>query len=409
MFKNKKVIAAVLMTALVGTGAFMFTRTASAGADEMPLNTAVVETMDITSNVYASGNVSITESRNLKPETKGLVTNLDVKVGDKVIEGQVLAEIDSVELKQSLERKQIGLELEQESLNQTLLQGTTTQKSELKKAVMSYDTAKEKYEKDKVLFESGAISQKSYDESENNYEQEKLNLESAQNAINNSSFNSEVRKHKLNIQLIESEIEEITAKIEKQRIISPINGTVTSINYKKGEMYDEDNALIKVQDFDSKEIKTLISEGEINKLSVGLSVDITANSMKGQTLQGKVASISPGTTKKEGKAQAYTEVIVKLTEPTDLLRDGFLVNLNIEAQKAEGVNAVSFEAVSRNLDGKATVTKLSADGTTIVVPVEVGIEGDVYVELISDKIHAGDELLMETAEDMTDSFAEGLL
>ncbi len=203
MFKNKKVIAAVLMTALVGTGAFMFTRTASAGADEMPLNTAVVETMDITSNVYASGNVSITESRNLKPETKGLVTTLDVKVGDKVIEGQVLAEIDSVELKQSLERKQIGLELEQESLNQTLLQGTTTQKSELKKAVMSYDTAKEKYEKDKVLFESGgAISQKSYDESENNYEQEKLNLESAQNAINNSSFNSEVRKHKLNIQLI---------------------------------------------------------------------------------------------------------------------------------------------------------------------------------------------------------------
>jgi len=408
MLKNKKVIAAALVL-VAAAGTFMFTRTANAGADTLPLNTVKVEQMDITSNVYASGNISITESRSLKPEVKGLVTTMDVAVGDLVTAGQVLAEIDSAELKQSLERKQITLDIEKESLNQTLLQGTSSQKSDLKKAIMSHDNAQQKYESDKVLFEAGSISEKTLKDSKTAYEQERINLQSAQNAVNNTSFDSRVRTHKLNIKLIESEIEEIKTKIEKQRVTSPIDGTVTLVNYKVGETFDSEKALIQVQNFDSKEIKTLISEGEINKLEVGQPVTITANSIKGQSIKGQVSSIAPGTTKREGKNQAYTEVIVKLLEPTDKLRDGFLVNLSIEAQNALQAKGVSFEAVSRGLDGNATVTKANADGSTLIVPVEIGVEGDINVQLISDQIQVGDELLIESFEEAPLSLTEEIM
>lgn len=405
MLKNKKVIAAAL-TVVVAAGAFMMTRTSGADAQTNLLNTAKVEDMTIISNVYASGNVNIKESRSLQPTDKGLVTTMNVQVGDKVKSGQVLAEIDSAELQQSLDRKQISLEIEKENLRQTQLQGNSADVAALKKSNMNYENAKKKYDSNKVLFASGSVSESAYLESKSTYEQAQIDLESAQKSVNNSALKSKLKTHNLNIQLIESEIKEIESKIAKLKVVSPIDGTVTIINYKKGETFDSSKALIIVQNFETKEIKALISEGEINKLQLGQPVKITANSIKGQTLSGKVHSIAPGTKKQDGKNQAYTEIIVALDENTNQLKDGFLVNMTIETGKSENAKGVSFAAVSRNLDGKSTVTKLSADGSTMTIPVKIGTEGDVNVELISDKIQVGDELLIESPDELAPSGTE---
>ena len=410
MLKNKKVIAGLLVV-LVAAGAFMMTRTQGADASSVMLSTAKVEEMTIISNVYASGNVNIKESRSLQPADKGLVTTMNVAVGDQVKSGQVLAEIDSAELQQSLDRKQISLEIEKESLRQTELQGNSDDVATLKKSTMAYENAKKKYESNKLLFESGSVSESTYLDSKSNFEQAQIDLESAQKSVSNSSLKSKLKTHKLNIQLIESEIKEIESKIAKLKIVSPINGTVTIINYKEGETFDSTKDLIVVQNFETKEIKALISEGEINKLSLDQPVKITANSIKGQTLTGKVKAIAPGTIKQDGKNQAYTEIIVALDENTSQLKDGFLVNMTIETQKVENAKGVSFAAVSRNLDGKSTVTKLSEDGSTLVVPVEIGTEGDVNVEIISDQIQVGDELLIDSPDELAPSALEevGLL
>ncbi len=398
--KKKWIAGAVVVTLLAG-GAWMFTRQSDASADAAMLDmqqTAVVEKMDVASNVYASGNVQITESRKLKPEGKGFVTAMHVGVGDKVEKGQLLAEIDVSELNKSLERKNINLEIQKESLNQILLEGESAQKSTLKKALLDFERAKDKLAADKALKQAGSISETTYQAAVDSFEKEKLNLASAQRAVENSNFSSRVKTQKLNIRLIEIEIEDIQQKIEKRRIVSPFEGVVTEINFKKNELYNETTHLLKVQNMNSREIKSLISEAEINKLQVGQKVLVTANSIKGEQKEGTIESISPSTTKKEGKKQAYTEIRVSLHDPENRLRDGFMVNLKIETKTAVNVHAVSFEAVSRSLDGSASVTKMKADGTTEKIPVTLGVEGDVYVELISDKIQEGDELIIESLD-----------
>ena len=410
MLKNKKKIAISLITVLLAGGGFIMTKKASA-SDVVILNTTTVETRDVISNVYASGNVVVTESRNLSPEDKGLVTALYASVGDTVEKGQVLADVDSSELNKSLERKKINLSIENENLNQILLEGNSSQKSDLKKALIEFERVQSKFDSDKILFEAGSVSESSFNESKDALQREKLNLDNAQHSVENSTFDSRVKTQKLTIQLIEIEIEELNQKIAKRSIASPFDGILTEINFKANEMYDETKHLLKVQNMDSRVVKSLISEGEINKLKVGQVVKITANSIKGQTIDGTIRTISPSTVKKEGKTQAYTEIIVDFNEQPQGLKDGFLVNLTVEAQKAEGAMAVKFESVSRNIDGQNSVIKLLDDGGSVNIPVKLGVEGDVYVELISDKIKVGDELILETSGDMPsvlDELSEGL-
>jgi len=410
VLKNKKKIAISLITVLLAGGGFIMTKKASA-SDVVILNTTTVETRDVISNVYASGNVVVTESRNLSPEDKGLVTALYASVGDTVEKGQVLADVDSSELNKSLERKKINLSIENENLNQILLEGNSSQKSDLKKALIEFERVQSKFDSDKILFEAGSVSESSFNESKDALQREKLNLDNAQHSVENSTFDSRVKTQKLTIQLIEIEIEELNQKIAKRSIASPFDGILTEINFKANEMYDETKHLLKVQNMDSRVVKSLISEGEINKLKVGQVVKITANSIKGQTIDGTIRTISPSTVKKEGKTQAYTEIIVDFNEQPQGLKDGFLVNLTVEAQKAEGAMAVKFESVSRNIDGQNSVIKLLDDGGSVNIPVKLGVEGDVYVELISDKIKVGDELILETSGDMPsvlDELSEGL-
>jgi len=410
VLKNKKIIAVSLITILLAGGGFMMTKKSSA-SDVVMINTTKVETRDVISNVYASGNVVVTESRNLSLEDKGLVTALYASVGDTVEKGQVLADVDSSELNKSLERKKINLSIENENLNQILLEGNSSQKSDLKKALIEFERVQSKFNSDKILFEAGSVSEKSFLESKDALQRETLNLDNAQHGVANSTFDSRVKTQKLTIKLIEIEIEELSQKIAKRSITSPFDGVLTEINFKANEMYDETKHLLKVQNMDSRVVKSLISEGEINKLKVGQTVKITANSIKGQTIDGTIRTISPSTVKKEGKTQAYTEIIVDFNEQPQGLKDGFLVNLTVEAQKAEGAMAVKFESVSKNIDGQSSVTKRLDDGGSVSIPVKLGVEGDVYVELISDKIKVGDELILETSGDMPsvlDELSEGL-
>ncbi len=406
LLKNKKIIAALLTVTLIAGGGYMMTNKASASAKQAFMNTATVQEQTVASNVYASGNIIITESRKMKPEGKGFVTKLHVKVGDKVKKDQPLADVDTSDLEKSLQTKNINLAIQQESLAQTLLEGDSSQKSNLKRTLINYNQVKTKYESDKVLFESGSISKSAFNASKDALDKENLNLNSAQEAVENSTYNSKIRTQKLNIQLIETEIEDTKQRIAKRSIVSPFDGVVTEINFKETEMYDESQHLIKVQNMDSREIKSFISEGEINKLSVNQTVKITANSIKGETLEGTILSLSPSTVQKEGKKQAYTEIRVTLNDPSSRLRDGFLVNLTVQTNQSENTKAVSFEAISRDLDGKATVTKLNADGTTLVVPVTIGVEGDVYSEIISDDIQLGDQLIIENNSGGGDSGQE---
>jgi multidrug resistance efflux pump len=396
--KRKIAIGITAAVLLAGAGMYKMKSIGDAYASEpLVLNTTTIQKRDISSTVNVSGNVYVDKSTSLKPEGKGYVNKLHVVLGQKVKKGEVLVEIDSKELEKSLERKLLNLDIEKERLKQYRIEGTLETDNALKNADIDLKAAEEKYNSNKALYDSGAISERDFKTSEDNYHKAKMSYDKAKNAMKSNSGVNRIKIQELTVKSAESEIEDLREKIAKKKIISPFDGIVSLVNFKENELYDESKLLIKVQNMDSRMIKTLIPESDINKLNLNQKVTVTSNALKGTAMEGIISSISPSTIKKDGKKIAYTEVIVTLKELPEGLREGFMVNLSILTADKKGVLSVESEALSTDIDGNMTLTKQGADGSEEKVIVKIGAESLMYTEILEGNITENDTIILNSA------------
>jgi len=107
------------------------------------VQTAKVETGSIAKTVSTTGTVAAQSTTNLSFDQSGRVTAVNVKLGQEVKQGDVLAELDSTSLQRSLSTAQVGLSSAQTRLKQ-LLKGSTA--SELASADQSLVQAQASYD-----------------------------------------------------------------------------------------------------------------------------------------------------------------------------------------------------------------------------------------------------------------------
>jgi multidrug resistance efflux pump len=352
-----------------------------------------VEKGDIENNIYISGTITTDEERNINYNGTGTVQDVKVKIGDNVVKGQLLAILDNETLNNSLEVKELQLQNSKEQLRQLELNGDLSLKNEVLTAERVYFDAKKKYEKNQQLLEEGAISQAEYDEVELTFKGAEDSYNNAKERLENSILDSQIKVQKNAIKSSELDIARLRDDIKKTNIKSTIDGNVVEINVKSGEAFKESESMFKIVNLDKLYVQTYISEGQINKVKLGQKVEITGMSIKGKTIEGEVYYIAPGTKKIDGKKQAFVEVRIKYDEAKSGLRPDFSVNLKVNTEKKEQVKKVKFEGINTDVDGKKYVM-VQRNNEPVREDIEVGIEGDVYVEIISDNIQVGDQIIV---------------
>lgn len=104
--------------AAAGSGALVVLTLAGCTTEEPSLpRTATVERAAVTSGVSATGSMSSVSQQNMGFPNGGQLTNVFVKVGDRVEPGQVLATVDDFALRQALEQQQGQLRSQQAALD----------------------------------------------------------------------------------------------------------------------------------------------------------------------------------------------------------------------------------------------------------------------------------------------------
>jgi multidrug efflux pump subunit AcrA (membrane-fusion protein) len=131
-------VIALALTALIGRDVFFPPTTNLAST----LSTFTVASGTVTNSVSASGTLVPAQQMNLGFKTAGTLTEVDVRSGDHVVAGQVLAKIDTSSLQLALQSAQASLASAQASLSNTL-SGTALQQSldSLNQARQSYTDA----------------------------------------------------------------------------------------------------------------------------------------------------------------------------------------------------------------------------------------------------------------------------
>ena len=157
-------------------------------------------------------------------------------------------------------------------------------------------------------------------------------------------------------------------------INAPISGTVIQRNYQQGESVESGKDLCIIYDLSYLEMTINIDELDINQITVGQSVSVTADSVDG-VFEGEVTRVSMvGTT--TGGTTTYP-VTVQVDEYGDL-RPGMNVNAEIVVEQASDAIAVPNAAIER---GDYVLVTTASPSAANADPEMTAPEGYVYVKV----------------------------
>ena len=387
-FTKKKMVAGVAVLA-VAAGGFLFF---SGGKDGgIPVTVAAVEQKDLRESVSLKAPLEGTETVEIVSNLHYEITAIHVKEGDRVQKGQVLAVLDSEAMADEIGSAQDALAMAQAQYEDSV----RGQQQQYEQAVQALQNAQNAADRTAALFEIGGVSAE---------EQEKAQsaLAEAQAAIKGFSVkDGKVQGSASELKSIETARNALARKQEALsdgKIISPIDGTVTRVNINVGRFADEtdDNKpMFVVENLQQLQMKVNVSEYDIADIQTGQKVEITADVLKGQTVSGVVDRVSPTGELKEGSsAERVIPTVVRLTESNEALIAGINAKAEIIIEEVQNVLAVPIEAVADNGDGTGTVMRVKEDSTVETLSVKLGLETDLEMEIISDALQVGDQLLL---------------
>lgn len=194
----------------------------------------------------------------------------------------------------------------------------------------------------------------------------------------------------LNAQLSMSDTQK---QMENYTIPSPISGTVIQKNVKAGDTVGTDTTasetLCTIYDLSYLVMVINVDELQVSDVSVGQSVQVTADAVPDKTYTGTVTRVSMKGTS-SGGTTTYP-VTVRIDE-TEGLRPG--MNANAEIVTAEAGNALAVPNAAIVRGGYVLVTKdspsaanadpdMTAPEGYVYVPVKTGVSDDDYTQIIS--------------------------
>lgn len=375
---KKKRIEAVLA---VAAAVCLAVRCTAGGSTLSQVSSMALAKGDVVSSLSLTGPVSGTDSADVVSNLHSEVLEIRVKEGDTVEKGQVLAVIDRTDAQKEVDVAQNAYDLAVSEYNESL----RDTKIGYEKAKQDYSTASLNYERNKTLFEAGAISSAEFEAVGNALSDarravEGYRMENGQ-AVPDESY-------ELKVKAAQFELDQKKRDLEDTEVKSPISGTVVRVNSKVGQFADkpeDEKPMFIIENLAQLEMELQISEYSVGDVSVGLPVDITADILNGKTVTGTITSISPTGEEKTGSAS--TERVVPATVSIDKADSGLIAGITARAsivtERAEDVFKVPSSAVRTGEDGSRQIAVLK-EGTGIVhfVSVDTGVESDLETEII---------------------------
>lgn len=375
---KKKRIEAVLA---VAAAVCLAVRCTAGGSTLSQVSSMALARGDVVSSLSLTGPVSGTDSADVVSNLHSEVLEIRVKESDTVEKGQVLAVIDRTDAQKEVDVAQNAYDLAVSEYNESL----RDTKIGYEKAKQDYSTASLNYERNKTLFESGAISSAEFEAVGNALSDarravEGYRMENGQ-AVPDESY-------ELKVKAAQFELDQKKRDLEDTEVKSPISGTVVRVNSKVGQFADkpeDEKPMFIIENLAQLEMELQISEYSVGDVSVGLPVDITADILNGKTVTGTITAISPTGEEKIGSAS--TERVVPATVSIDKADSGLIAGITARAsivtERAEDVFKVPSSAVRTGEDGSRQIAVLK-EGTGIVhfVSVDTGVESDLETEII---------------------------
>lgn len=354
--------------------------------EAVEVSAAKVEAAPSAADLVLAGNIQAVTEATLFARTDGYVTKRIADIGDRVKQGQILAELESPEVDQQLVQARASTKQSQSALAQT--------EAALQQAKANEALADATQKRWKQLVLSGVISKQDGDEKQAAYlartadvSAAEANIKAAQSAINAAEANV---ARLMDIQSF-------------QKVRAPYAGVITVRNVTLGTLVSAGSntairPLYQITQLDLLKIMVSVPQSEVAFIHDGLECAMHVKELPGQTFNAKV-------TKTANSLDAASRTLlteIQFRNPGEKVLPGMYGEVKFTLHRAKPPLLIPSDAI---LSGKAgmQVALIRKNQTVHYQNVDLGRDNGAKIEVLTG-LQLGDRIVMNP----TDEVREGV-
>jgi membrane fusion protein, macrolide-specific efflux system len=362
---RKAVMIAAAVVALSGAvGVWRFAQSDAAPTAALRLHTVALG--DVEDTVSAVGSLQPRNYVDVGTQVSGQLRKIYVEIGDRVTQGQLLAEIDPTVYETRVAADQAQLKV----LKANLLERKVQQ-----------ELAEKQFDRQRRLRETRAASEEAFDTADAARKQ----------------LAAQIMALEANSQQVEASLRANQANLGYTRIYAPMSGTVIDVNAKQGQTLNANQQapiVLRIADLDMMTVQTQVSEADVARLKLGMTARFTTLGRPDRKRAGKLRQILP-TPDTVNNVVLYNCLFDVPNPDLDLLPKMSAQVFFITAE-AKGVPLAPMNALKKIGRDRYTV-KVLENGAAVERTVEAGAGNRVMTE-IRRGLAPGDQVVIEPVQ-----------
>ncbi|MFZ5821500.1 MAG: efflux RND transporter periplasmic adaptor subunit [Chloroflexota bacterium] len=421
---------------VIAAGVYFAWPSANTEAVEPALQTAKVRTGDLAVTASGSGTVVPASEVDLGFRTSGVVSELNVSVGEAVASAEILARLEDnlqaeadfqslfssegaaqaelafADAQAELEDAILGLKYllgadayywdTQMKQAEAILGDPTASADQKTEAQKAFDAARTKFEYFLQLNIRSLASDNVF-VTEADIALARANLELARVLLQDAQAAREIvqtgpealTKPIVALGPRTEELEQARLAVENTRLVAPFDGTVTSLDAVVGQTVYT-SSVMSISTTQDLLVRFYLDETDVSKAATGNRVTFTFDAYPDLPVNGEIISVEPALQTVDG-----TPVVVawaKLTEESAaVILSGMTVEVEVIAAEARDALLVPVQALRELAPGSYAVFVVQADGSLQMTPVTVGLRDYANAEILSG-LKVGDVVSTGTVE-----------
>jgi HlyD family secretion protein len=288
----KKVLGIIAAVIVVAGLVFFMVWKAQSGYTHV-LTGKVVRT-DLATIVSGTGQIKPKTYVNVGATAFGRITNLEVKEGDHVKKGQVLARIESVQPSANVDAQQAMIASSKTDVSSYVAAEATAvatvehSKADLEQKQLDWDRAK-------ALYQQQLIAKQDFDAKKAAYDLAVATLNQSNAALAQARAQTESARSKITNNVATLRFDQDA--LNKTVSVAPFDGIVTNLPVREGE-----TAVVGIQNAEGSTLMTLadmsvitaevkVDETDIVNIQIGQTADVTVDALPGRTYHGHVTLV----------------------------------------------------------------------------------------------------------------------
>lgn len=327
---------------------------------------------DITAIITASGTINPLSTVSIGTQASGRIAEIYVDYNSEVKEGQLLALIDQDNAKANVAQREAALEIA--------------------KAQVAVEENNIKYYK-KALDRISKLNASKYSTEKD--------LEAAERDYDNAL--AQLTLDQAQVKQAQAALNSALTELSYTEIKSPVDGIVISKAVEVGQTvaasFSTPELFSVAEDLTKMQIEATVAEADIAKVKDGQEVRFTVDSYADEYFHGKVVQVR---NEALTTSNVVTYMVVIEIDNSELkLKPGMTANVEIITADEKNVLLAPNQALRFYMDDSANAKRYSDRGVWVMqkgkpqrISAKIGISDDNYTQVISDKLQAGDKVIV---------------